>query len=113
VWTAIKDPLLGKTSLTRVFWVYGVLGSILVSALGLAVDPGNTLAMRMYVAFGLLFSTYVTVATYQCARNCRSKALAWFVRVSAVITLLLLPLLAYWEITGALDLAVRTLSIEQ
>lgn len=113
MWTAIKDPLLGKTSLSRIFWVYGVLGSILVSALGLAVDPGNKFAMRMYIAFGLLFSVYVTVATYQCAGNCRSKALAWFVRVSAVISLVLLPLLAYWEITGALDLALSTLSTEQ
>jgi hypothetical protein len=113
MWTAIKDPLLGKTSLSSEFWVYGVLGSILVSALGLAVDPANEFAMRMYIALGLLFSIYVTVATYQCAGNCRSTALARFVRVSAVISLVLLPLLAYWEITGALDLALSTLSSEQ
>ena len=83
----LKEPLQGKTSLSKVFWIYGVLGSVLVSAFGVAVDPGNELATRMYTVFGLLFSVYVTVATYQCASNCRSKFLARMVRISAVISL--------------------------
>ncbi len=109
MWNAIKEPLQGKTSLTQVFWVYGVFGSILVSALGLSVDPSNEFASHASVALGLLFSIYVTVATYQCAGNCQSKTLARWARVSAVISLVLLPLLVYWEITGALDLALSTL----
>jgi hypothetical protein len=40
-----KEPLQGKTSLSKVFWLYGLLGSILVSVIGLAVDAGNDLAM--------------------------------------------------------------------
>jgi hypothetical protein len=112
VWTAIKDPLQGKTSLAKVFWLYGLVGSILVSAIGLAVDPGNVFAMRVYIVFGLLFSVYVTVATYQCAGNCQSKFLARFVRLSAIISLLALPVFAYLEFTGALDLAFTTVSGE-
>ena len=111
-WTAIKDPLQGKTSLARVFWVYGVLGSILVSAVGLLFDSSNEFAMRVYTLLGIVFSIYVTVATYQCAENCGSKVLARFVRVSAVISLVLLPLLAYWELSGGLDLALSTLREE-
>jgi hypothetical protein len=112
IWTAIKDPLQGKTSLAKVFWLYGLVGSILVSAIGLAVDPGNEFAMRVYIVFGLLFSVYVTVATYQCAGNCQSKFLARFVRLSAIISLLALPVFAYLEFTGALDLAFKSVSGE-
>src|SRR5713226_6427091 len=101
----LTEPLQGKTSLGRVFWLYGVLGSILVGAIGLGVDPGNKFLARIYIVFSLLFAVYVTVATYLCAGNCRSKALARFVRVSAVISLALLPVFAYLEWTGALDVA--------
>jgi hypothetical protein len=112
LWTAIQDPLRGKTSLAKVFWLYGLLGSILVSVIGLAFDSSNVFAMRFYTVFGLLFSVYVTIATYQCAGNCGSKSLAQFVRISAVISLVLLPVLAYLELTGALDLALANLSGE-
>jgi hypothetical protein len=112
VWTAIKEPLQGKTSLTKVFWVYGILGSVLVSAIGLVFDPGNEFAMRSYIVFGLLFSVYVTVATYRCAGNCQSKSLARLVRISAVISLVALPVFAYLEFTGALDLALSNVGGE-
>jgi hypothetical protein len=112
VWTAIKDPLQGKTSLSKVFWVYGILGSILVSAVGLLFDPGNQFAMRCYILLGLLFSVYVTVATYRCAGNCQSQSLARLVRISAIISLVALPVFAYLEFTGALDLAFTNLGGE-
>src|ERR1700730_3943199 len=103
----LKEPLQGKTSLSKVFWLYGLLGSILVSAFGVVVDPGNELAMRMYTVFGLLFSVYVTVATYQ------SKFLARLARISAVISLAALPLLAYLYFSGAIGVALATLVGEQ
>jgi hypothetical protein len=112
VWTAVKEPLQGKTSLAKVFWVYGVLGSVAVSAIGLLFDPGNEFARRAYVVFGLLFSVYVTIATYQCGVNCRSKAMTRFVRISAIITLILLPVLAYLDFTGAIG-ALISLGGEQ
>lgn len=107
------EPLLGKTSLAKVFWLYGLLGSVLVSAAGLAVDPGNETATRIYTVFGLLFSVYVTVATYRCASNCRSKSLARLARISAVISLLLLPVLAYLYFSGAIGVALVSLRGEQ
>ena len=79
----------------------------------MVVDPGNELAMRMYTVFGLLFSVYVTVATYQCASNCRSKFLARMVRISAVISLVALPVLAYLYFSGAIGVALATLVGEQ
>jgi hypothetical protein len=109
----LVDPLLGKTSLTKVFWLYGVLGSVALSALGLALDPGSRFAMAAYGILGLLFSVYVTVATYRCAGNCRSKILASFVRFSAIVSLILLPVFAYLEFTGAIDQYLSTMSGEQ
>lgn len=109
----LSEPLLGKTSLAKVFWLYGILGSVLVSAAGLAVDLGNKSATRIYTVFGILFSVYVTVATYRCASNCRSKLLARLARISAVISLLMLPVLAYLYFSGAIDVALVTLRGEQ
>jgi hypothetical protein len=111
--TFLTEPLRGKTSLAKVFWLYGLLGSVLVSAAGLAVDPANELATRAYTAFGLLFSVYVTVATYRCASNCRSKFLARLARISAVASLVMLPVLAYLYYSGAIGVALATLGGEQ
>src|SRR5271170_2268521 len=100
----LKDPLRGKTSLSKVFWLYGVLGSVLYGAIELFLDPGNDFIMRVYVIGGLVFSVYVTVATYQCAANCKSAGVARLARVSAIISLLLLPVLTYLDLSGALTL---------
>jgi len=105
-WSALTDPLQGKTSLSTVVWGYGLLGSIVYGAIELFLDPGNELATRVYILGGLLFSVYVTVATYRCAGNCASKFWARAARVSAVLSLLLLPVFAYLELSGALSLAM-------
>ena len=112
LWAAVRDPLQGKTSLSKVIWLYGLGGSLIVSALGQLL-PGGEVARRGYVIFGLVFSIYVTVATYQCAGNCRSKTMAWFVRICAGLSLVLLPVFAYLDFTGALDLALTGLRGEQ
>jgi hypothetical protein len=109
----LKEPLQGKTSLSKVFWLYGLLGSLLVSALGLAIDPGNDLATRVYLGFSLLFGVYVSVATYRCASNCRSKFIARLARISAVASLVALPVLAYLYFSGAIGVALVTLGGEQ
>lgn len=88
------------------FWAYGVLGSVLVSACGLLVPADSRWGYRGYAVFGVLYSAYWTIGTYQCAGNCRSRGLAVFVRVSAVLSLLLLPVFAYLDLSGALDRAV-------
>jgi hypothetical protein len=106
LWAAVTDPLRGRTSLSKVVWVYGLLGSLVYGALELLLDSGNALVIRIYSVVGLLFSIYVTVATYRCADNCSSKFWARMARVSAVLSLLLLPVLAYLDFTGALSLAL-------
>lgn len=114
LWTAVREPLQGKTPLRTVFWVYGILGSVLLSAIGLFVDTRNQAAMWIYTGFGILFSIYVTVATYLCAGNCGSKFLARLVRISTVVgVLVLLPLCAYLYFSGALDLAMSLMQGEQ
>ena len=106
VWPALSDPLQGKTSLSTVVWGYGLLGSILYGAIELFLDPGNEFAMRVYTVGGLIFSIYVSVATYRCAGNCKSKFWGRMARLSAVLSLLLLPVFAYLELTGALSAAM-------
>jgi hypothetical protein len=114
VWNALREPLQGKTSLSKVFWVYGVLGSVLVSVLGVGIDPGNQVATWIYTFLGLVFSVYVTVATYRCAGNCGSPALARFVRISTVVSVIVgVPLFAYLYFTGALNAALTTLNGDQ
>jgi len=99
----IEAPLQGKTSVSRVFWLYGIVGSLLYSALEFLIDPGNTVLLRIYTLGGALLSLYVIVGTYRCAVNCRSPGMAKFVRVSCVISLLLLPVFTYLELSGALS----------
>ncbi len=106
LWSLIVDPLRGKTSLGSVVWVYGLLGSLIYGAAGLLVDPGNPALSWTYEIGGVLFSVYVSVATYQCARNCRSPVLAWLARISAVFSLIALPVIAYLYYSGALVLPI-------
>ena len=105
MWAFISEPLEGKTTLSRVFWVYGVLGSIVVSAAELVINPSNVWQLRAYVVLSLLFSLYVTVATYRCAGNCGSKGVALLARISAVLSFLALPFVAYVALNGTLELA--------
>jgi hypothetical protein len=99
----IEAPLQGKTSVSRVFWLYGVVGSLMYSALEFLIDPGNAGLLRAYTLGDALFSLYVIVGTYRCAVNCRTAGMARFVRVSCVISVLLLPVITYLELSGALS----------
>ena len=99
----IQAPLQAKLSVSRVFWLYGVVGSLVYGALEFLIDPGNTFLMRLYTIGGCVYSAYVIVGTYRCAVNCRTTGIARFVRVSCVISLILLPVLTYFEFSGALS----------
>ena len=101
----LMEPLQGKTSLSKVIWLYYVVGSLLFGSIELFLNPENQFVMRVYTILGLFFSVYVTVATYRCAKNARSPVVARFVRVCAVISLFLLPVITYFELTGALTLS--------
>jgi hypothetical protein len=97
----LREPLQGQTSLSRVIWLYGVVGSLLFGSVEFFLNPENQFVMRVYTILGLFFGIYVTIATYRCAKNSKSLNLARFVRVCAVISLVLLPVLTYFELTGA------------
>ena len=103
-WGFLLDPLEGRTSIGKVVWLYGILGSFAYSLLGLLFDAADERSMHIYTIGGLLFSLYVTIATYQCARNCKTAFGRRLVRVCAVLTLLLLPVVTYLEWSGAFDL---------
>ncbi|HEY2465600.1 MAG TPA: hypothetical protein VGI32_16180 [Steroidobacteraceae bacterium] len=101
----VKQPLEGKTSLSRVFWLYGVFGSLLYGALELFLNPESVFVMRVYTIGGLLYTVYVIVGTYRCANNTKSPWMARAARVGAIISLLLLPVLTYLDLTGAVTIA--------
>ena len=101
----VKEPLEGKTSLSRVFWLYGIFGSLLYGSLELFLDPGNVFVMRVYTILGLIFTVYVIVGTYRCANNTKSAWAARAARVGAIISLLLLPVLTYLDLSGAVTIA--------
>lgn len=103
-WRFLTDPLAGRTPIGRVVWVYGLLGSLLYGVLGLLIDVGDVRTAHLYTLGGLIYSLWVTVATYQCARNCKTAFGRRVVRVCAVASLLLLPVGTYLEWNGALDL---------
>ena len=99
----MQAPLQGKVSVSRVFWLYGVVGSLVYGLVEFFINPGNTFLVRLYTLGAYVYSAYVIVGTYRCAVNCRSAGMARFVRISAIASLLLLPILAYFELSGALD----------
>jgi uncharacterized membrane protein YesL len=101
----VKEPWEGKTSLSRVFWLYGVFGSLLYGSLELFLNPENQFVMRVYTIVGLIFTVYCIVGTYRCANNCKSAWTARAARVGAIISLLLLPVLTYLELTGAVTIS--------
>jgi len=98
-----RAPLQGKLSVSRVFVVYGIVGSLLYGCLEFMINPFNLFLMRVYTIGGILYSAYVIVGTYRCAVNCKTPRMARFVRVSCVISLLLLPVITYMEWNGAVD----------
>jgi hypothetical protein len=102
----LMAPLQGKTSLAKVFWLYGVAGSLLYGAIEVFLDPGNEAVMRIYMIGDLLINLYVIVATFRCADNCQSKFWGRMAKISAVLSLFLLPVIAYLDFSGALTLSL-------
>lgn len=104
-----EAPLQGKMTVSRVFWLYGIVGSLLYGLLEFLIDPGHAFLMRLYSIGGLLYTAYVIVATHRSAVNCKSPRMASFVRISCVASLLVLPLIAYLDLSGALSVDIAGL----
>ena len=77
----VKDPLEGKTSLSRVIWLYGFVGSLVYGSLELFLNPENQFVMRVYTIVGLIFTVYCIVGTYRCAKNTKSPWVARSARI--------------------------------
>ena len=103
--TFLKEPLQGKTSLSRVFWLYGVVGSILYGSIELFLNPGKPmghadLCDRRSSRHGLRHRRHISMRReLQIAGGGADRR-----AISAVISLLLLPVLAYLDFTGTLTL---------
>jgi hypothetical protein len=104
-----RAPLEGKLSVSKVFLIYGILGSLVYSCFEFIIDPLNSSVMRAYILGGFVYSAYVIIGTYKCAVNCRTPSMARFVRISCVISLLLLPALTYMELSGVFETEVSQL----
>lgn len=92
---ALTDPLQGRTSLRRVFWVYGFGVSVVYSFLGLLVDPLNVTSVRVYTVLGAAIGVVQSIMLWRCAYNTRSRLLGHWVRASVVVGLIAIPLLMY------------------
>jgi hypothetical protein len=88
------EPLKGKTSLSRVIWLYG-FG---VSAVYLLIEPlftGSRLAHGLYYAVGLVIAILQSVMLWQCSYNAKSPTYGRVLRVLVVVGLLLIPYMLY------------------
>lgn len=90
----LTDPLTGKTSLSRAFWLYGFGGSTVYSVIALLL-PETPLGFTVYILLGLALGILQSLILWRCAPNSRSALLGRFVRASVVVGLILVPLALY------------------
>jgi hypothetical protein len=90
----ITDPLSGKTSLARAFWLYGLGGSIAYSTVAL-LFPETRAGLTISVMLGLALGILQSVILWRCAPNAQSAFLGRFVRASVAFGLILVPFMLY------------------
>ena len=88
----LTNALSGKLSLTRAFWIWGVGVSVAYSLIGAFIDVEHTLALTVYLAFGLALGILQTVILWRCASNSRSKFLVRLVRTVVIVGLIMAAL---------------------
>ena len=96
----LADPLAGKTSLARAFWLYGLGGSLVYSVIGWLV-PVTPAAFTTYIAIGLALGILQSVILWRCAPNSRSAFLGRFVRAAVIVGLIMVPVMFYLLITDS------------
>jgi hypothetical protein len=102
---SLREPLQGRTSLRKVFWLYGLAASLVYGVLGLAVPAGSVMAAGVYLVVGIILGIYQLIALWQCAFNGRSRAVGVLVRISVVASVLLTPVIVYVMMTLPLMVA--------
>jgi uncharacterized membrane protein YuzA (DUF378 family) len=96
VWARwLIDPVTGKSSVGRAFWLYGLGGSVAYSIIGWLLDPRTPAAITAYVLVGLAIGVLQSLILWQCAPNSRSVLLGRFTRAAAILGLITIPIMLY------------------
>jgi hypothetical protein len=95
----LTDPLSGKTSLSRAFWLYGLGGSIVYSVMGF-LFPETPAGFTVYTLLGLAVGTLQSVILWRCAPNSSSAFMGRFVRLAVIVGLIMVPVMLYLLITN-------------
>ena len=95
----LSDPLTGKSSLGRAFWLYGLGVSLVYSVIGL-LFPETTAGFTAYVLLGLAIGILQSVILWRCAPNSRSAFVGRLVRAAVIVGLILVPIMLYLLFTN-------------
>ena len=95
----LTDPLTGKISLGRAFWLYGVGGSIAYSLIAL-LFPETPVGVTVYLLLGLALGILQSLILWRCAPNSRSAFLGRLVRTAVIVGLIMVPLMVYLLVTN-------------
>ena len=97
----LADALLGKVSLSRAFWVYGLGVSVAYSLIGLVIDIQNSLGVTVYLLVGAALGVLQTIILWRCAYNSRSRFLGRLVRTAMVFGLIVMVVMLYVLLTNS------------
>jgi hypothetical protein len=95
LWRVFADPIRGVTPLWKVAVLYSIVGGGLLSVIFQMAAPASPTETRTVEFVALVYAAYVTVGVFRCATNGVPAELARLIRIAAVLSLLMLPLLAY------------------
>ncbi len=95
----LTDPLTGKISLSRAFWLFGLGGSVAYSIIGL-LFPETIAGFTVYVLLGLAIGILQSVVLWRCAPNSQSTFLGRLTRTAVVVGLILVPVMLYLLFTN-------------
>ena len=96
----LADALVGKVSLSRAFWVYGLGLSVAYSLIGLLIDLQSSLGVTVYLLLGAGLGVLQTIILWRCAYNSRSRFLGSLVRAAMVLGLIVVAIMLYIVLTN-------------
>ena len=94
-------PLLGRTPLWKVFWIYGFALNCAVSLASRLFEPMGQVALFSFIMIALIVGAYQLLALWRCAYNSRWRSLGSIVRACVAVSVLSLPFLIYILLTRA------------
>jgi hypothetical protein len=95
MWTALTEPLRGKTSLRKVIWIYGFGVSVVYTVLGWILVPETPIGISVYTLLGLALGIVQSAMLWKCAYNSRFPSAGRLLRIVVVAGLLTIPLMLY------------------